>query len=169
MSKFDQVPPAVRQLPFLPSIESAYAQGYRRFLIDPRYIKTEVLARFVDDSLIIACTYAATVDELATHTADAKGSHPSLLPWLLAAVVVAPVQTRVGIEVLTDVYIGVDDAYVEKGDYIFDFVARHRTLRIEDQFRVLVDRGEIDIAAASEVGIGQRTIKRLARMLELDD
>ncbi|MES2741673.1 MAG: glyoxalase superfamily protein [Pseudomonadota bacterium] len=168
MSKFDQVPAAVRQLPFLASIESAYAQGYRRFLIDPRYTKTDVLARFVDDSLIIACTYAATVDELATHAADAKGSGPSLLPWLLAAVVVAPVQTQVGTEVLTDVYIGVDDAYVEKGDYIFDFVARHRTIRIEDQFRVLVDRGEIDLAAASEAGIGQRTIKRLLQLLDAE-
>ena len=40
MSKFDQVPEAAGMLPFLPSIESAYAQGYRRFLIDPRYTET---------------------------------------------------------------------------------------------------------------------------------
>jgi hypothetical protein len=168
MSKFDQVPAAVGQLPFLASLESAYAQGYRRFLIDPRYTKTEVMARFVEDSLFIACTYSATVDELAMHAADAKGSNPSLLSWLLAAVVVAPVQTQVRTEMLTDVYIGVDDAYVEKGDYIFDFVARHRTMRIEDQFRALVETGEIDITAASEAGIGQRTIKRLSRLLDAE-
>jgi hypothetical protein len=168
MSKFDQVPAAVGQLHFLASVESAYAQGYRRFLIDPRYTKTEVMARFVEDSLFIACTYSATVDELAMHAADAKGSNPSLLSWLLAAVVVAPVQTQVRTEMLTDVYIGVDDAYVEKGDYIFDFVARHRTMRIEDQFRALVETGEIDITAASEAGIGQRTIKRLSRLLDAE-
>lgn len=169
MSKFDQVPTAVGQLPFLASIESAYAQGYRRFLIDPRFAKTEVLARFVDDSLIIACTYAATVDELATHAAEAKGRNPSLLPWLLAAVVVAPVQTKARTEVLTDLYIGVEDAYVDTTDHVFDFVARHRTIRIEDQFRALVDRGDIDIAAASAAGIGQRTIKRLSRLLDADE
>jgi hypothetical protein len=39
-------------------------------------------------------------------------------------------------------------------------------MRIEDQFRVLVDRGEIDMAAVSEAGIGQRTIKRLSRLLD---
>jgi hypothetical protein len=169
MSKFDQVPAAVGQLPFLASIESAYAQGYRRFLIDPRYTKTEVLARFVEDSLFIACTYAATVDELAMHTAEAKGRNPSLLPWLLAAVVVAPIQTQVQTEILTDLYIGPEEAYVDDAEHVFDFVARHRTMRIEDQFRALVDRGEIDIAAASEAGIGQRTIKRLARLLDADE
>lgn len=165
MSKFDQVPEAVGMLPFLPSIESAYAQGYRRFLIDPRYTETEVLARFVDNSLFIACTYATTVDELAMHTVEAKGRNPSLLPWLLAAVVVAPMQTQVETEVLTDLYIGVEDACVDGADDVLDFVARHRTIRIEDQFRALVGKGEIDIAAASEAGIGQRTIKRLARLL----
>lgn len=141
MSKFDQVPAAVGQLPFLASVESAYAQGYRRFLIDPRYTKPEVLARFVEDSLFIACTYAATADELATHTAEAKGRNPSLLPWLLAAVVVAPVQTQVRTEILTDLYIGVEDAYVNNAEHVFDFVAKHRPMRIEDQFRELVDRG----------------------------
>ncbi len=169
MNKFDQVPEAVGQLPFLASIESAYAQGYRRFVIDPRYTKTEVLARFVGDSLFIACTYAATVDELATYTAEAKGRNPSLLPWLLAAVVVVPVQTQVRTEVLTDLYIGVEDAYVDNADHVFDFVARHRTIRIEDQFRALVDRGDIDIAAASVNGIGQRTIKRLSRLLDAEE
>lgn len=169
MNKFDHVPAAIGQLPFLASVESAYAQGYRRFLVDPRYTKTEVMARFVEDSLFIACTYAATVDDLAMHTAEAKGRNPSLLPWLLAAVVVAPVQTQVGMEVLTDLYIGVEDAYVDNADHVFDFVARHRTMRIEDQFRVLVERGEIDIDAASETGIGHRTIKRLSRLLKADE
>jgi len=169
MNKFDQVPAAVGQLPFLASVESAYAQGYRRFLVDPRYTNTEVMARFVEDALFIACTYAATVDDLAMHTAEAKGRNPSLLPWLLAAVVIAPVQTQAGTEILTDLYIGVEDAYVDNTDHIFDFVARHRTMRIEDQFRALVEKGKIDIGVASEAGIGQRTIKRLARLLDVNE
>ena len=167
MSKFDQVPEAVGQLPFLASIESAHAQGYRRFLIDPRYTETEVLARFVDDSLFIACTYAATVDELAMCTAEAKGRNPSLLPWLLAAVVVTPLQTQAGTEFLTDLYIGAEDAFVDDADHVFDFVARHRTIRIEDQFKALVGKGAIDIAAAREAGIGQRTIRSLSRLLDM--
>lgn len=57
-------------------------------------------------------------------------------------------------------------AYVDNADHVFDFVAKHRTIRIEDQFKALVDRGEIDFAAASEAGIGQRTIKRLSRLMD---
>ncbi|WP_162044875.1 hypothetical protein [Undibacterium sp. YM2] len=118
--------------------------------------------------MFIACTYAATVEELSTHTVQENGRNPSLLPWLLAAIVVSPVQTQVGTEILTDVYIGVEDVHVDNADHVFDFVAKHRTIRIEDQFKALVDRGEIDIAAASKTGIGQRTIKRLSRLLDAE-
>ncbi|BBB70193.1 hypothetical protein UNDYM_5940 (plasmid) [Undibacterium sp. YM2] len=69
---------------------------------------------------------------------------------------------------MTDVYIGVEDVHVDNADHVFDFVAKHRTIRIEDQFKALVDRGEIDIAAASKTGIGQRTIKRLSRLLDAE-
>jgi hypothetical protein len=39
-------------------------------------------------------------------------------------------------------------------------------MRIEDQFRALVDKGEIDIGAASEAGVRHRTIKRLSRLVD---
>ncbi len=165
MSKFDQVPTAVAQLPFVASVESAYAQGYRRFLIDPRYTKSEVTARFVDDSLFIACTYAASVEELALHVGEAYGREPSLLPRLLAAVVAIPVQAHAQLELLVDLYISPEGAYVDDAEKVFDFVARHRMMRIEDQFRALVDAGAIDLAAAREAGMGHRSMKRLARIL----
>lgn len=90
-------------------------------------------------------------------------------PWLLAAVVAAPVQTRVRAEVLADLFIGVEDAYVDSADHVLDCVARHRTIRIEDQSRALVDKREINIAAASEAGIGQRTIKHLSRLPDAEE
>ena len=70
---------------------------------------------------------------------------------------------------MPNAHIGVEDAYVDNVDHVFDFVARHRTMRIEDQLRLLVERGEIDIDAASETGIGHRTIKRLSRLLKADE
>jgi hypothetical protein len=36
------VPEPIKQPPYLPSIESAFAQGYRRPVIDPIYTKTDV-------------------------------------------------------------------------------------------------------------------------------
>lgn len=166
MSKFDQVPAALRQLPFLPSVESAHAQGYRRFLIDPRYTKSETVGRFLDDSLFIACSYACTVEELALYAAANQGRDESFLPWLIAVVAAAPVRSGDRTELLTDVYIGLDGAHVDDSEKIYDFVARHRTLCIEDQFRLLVQSGEIDIDSVREAGVGDRTLKRLTRLLD---
>jgi hypothetical protein len=68
-------------------------------------------------------------------------------------------------ESLTDLYIGSDGAHVDDSEKIYDFVAGHRTLRIEDQFQSLIQSGKIDIEAARGAGIGDRTIKRLTRLL----
>jgi hypothetical protein len=166
MSKFDQVPAAVGQLPFLPSVESAHAQGYRRFLIDPRHTKSEAINPFLEDSLFIACTYACTVEELALCTATSRGRDPSILPWLIAAIAVTPLQIHTRTELLTDLYIGSQDAYVEDSEKVYDFVSRHRALLVEEQFQLLIQSGEIDIDAAHVAGADDRTLKRLTRLLD---
>lgn len=166
MSKFEFVPAAVGQLPFVASVESAHAQGYRRFLIDPRYTNADTISRFVQDSLFIACTYAATVEELAVLTSAGYGHQASLLPHLLIAVVAASVPARARTEVLVDLYVGPEQAYVDGAEKVSDFVAEHRTLRIEEQFKLLVDNGEIEVEGVRRAGIGQRTMKRLAKLLD---
>ncbi|WP_326543500.1 hypothetical protein [Pseudorhodoferax sp.] len=52
-----QVPDAIKQLPFLPSIESAYEQGYRRMVFAPSYTPSELLLEFSKDVLLISGTY----------------------------------------------------------------------------------------------------------------
>jgi hypothetical protein len=165
MTKYDQVPDAIRQLPFLPSVESAYAHGYRRFLIDPRYTKPEIIAPYLNDSFFISATYASTAEELALCVAGNYGMHASMLPSLIAAVATAPVQTSKRVEILTDLYIGAEDATVDDGEKVYDYLAQHRTLRIEDQLALLVRSGDLNLEDARQAGADNRTIKRLARLL----
>ncbi len=165
MTKFDLVPPAVRQLPFLPSVESAYAQGYRRFLIDPRHTDSDTIPRFVNDAMFIACTWATSADELASVSTDYRHNETTLLPYLIAAVATVVVPTAQGLETLTDLYIGVDGAHVDDSEMLFDYIARNRTMRIEEQFARLVQAGLVDLQAANGSGFGHRAIKRLKSLL----
>lgn len=165
MTKYDEVPAAIGQLPFLPSVESAYAHGYRRFLIDPRYTKPEAIAPFLDDSFFISATYASTVEELALCVAGSYGMYASMLPRLIAAVVAVPVQTSKRTELLTDLYIGAEGAAVDDDEKVYDYLAQHRTLRIEDQLALLVRSGELDLETTRHTGAGDRTIRQLSRLL----
>jgi hypothetical protein len=58
------VPDALKALPFLPSIESAYAQGYRRMVINPGYTDGELLMEYGDEVLFIAGSYGCSVDDV---------------------------------------------------------------------------------------------------------
>lgn len=165
MSKFRQVPSSLLQLPFLPSIESAYAQGYRRFLVDARYTKAETIARYVHDSLLIAYTYAGTVEELALCTMFDRGRDASLLPALIAAVAVSPVAHSDQIHQLTDLYVGGAAAQVDDSEEVYDFVMRHRTLRVEDQLAQLIKSGVVDLETIRSVADGHRVLKRLLRLI----
>lgn len=165
MDKFDQVPPAVRQLPFLPSVESAYAQGYRRFVIDPRYTDEDTVPRFVDDSLFIACTWATCADELGFCCTGYRYRDASLLPYLIAAVAVVSVPTKSGVEVLADLYVARAGAQVADPEKGLDYIALNRTMRIEERFAALVRAGLVDGESADGTGLGNRSVRRLRALL----
>ncbi|KQZ27054.1 hypothetical protein [Duganella sp. Root1480D1] len=162
MSKFDLVPESIGQLPFLPSLESAYAQGYRRFIIDPRYSKPDVSSGYVHDCLLIACSFTLSVDQLAMWTVDSPRRKKSLLPSLIAAVVVAPLPVAED-KMLIDLYIGPEDTSLAGDAECYEFVRAHRIERIEEQFARLVELGVVDLEAAGEPGGSDRTLRFLAR------
>ncbi|MDO9099617.1 MAG: hypothetical protein Q7V53_02570, partial [Caldisericota bacterium] len=58
------VPQAMKQLPFLPSIESAYSLGYRRMVINPSYTDEELIDTYADDVLFIAGGYGGSVENV---------------------------------------------------------------------------------------------------------
>ena len=58
------VPEPIKSLPFLPSIQSAYAQGYRRMVISPHYTDAETVLDH-PDVLFIGGTHGSEVKEVA--------------------------------------------------------------------------------------------------------
>jgi hypothetical protein len=168
MEKFDRVPEAVRRLPFLPSVESAYAQGYRRFVIDPNYTSGETIAKHVHDSIFLVPTYASDVESVVMSALRSQLSTgwEEALGHLLAAVSVAGFGPDSSLPPLCDLYVqpagpivvgpGVDD--------IYDFPMAKRVLRQEDQLALLVAEG-FDANSVDIQGMGERARKRLLARL----
>ena len=65
------VPDVVKALPFLPAIESAYAQGYRRMVIDPHYSR-DVVENF-EDVLFLGGAWGHDVAHIALTLVEGYG------------------------------------------------------------------------------------------------
>ncbi|MBJ9920651.1 MULTISPECIES: hypothetical protein [Burkholderia] len=107
-SKDWDVPEAIRQLPFLPSIESAYAQGYRRLIYHPSYARPELLLEYSEDALLICGTYGADVMNVFMSTMRAGGGtdmEADLLARIIAIAATTPLSSNDGNKVVADLYV----------------------------------------------------------------
>ncbi|WP_423391984.1 hypothetical protein [Burkholderia sp. LMG 21824] len=107
-SKDWDVPEAIRQLPFLPSIESAYAQGYRRLIYHPSYTEPELLLKYSEDALLICGTFGADVMNVFMSTMRAGGGtdkEADLLTRVVAIAATVPIPSNDGIKVIADLYV----------------------------------------------------------------
>lgn len=132
-----QVPIALKALPFLPSIEAAYAQGYRRMVISPAYTRSEVLLEYGDEVLFIAGGYGSSVDDIYL---DAFRSGPSEnsrlgISTLVSVLAVTRVQNSKTDVALCDLYVPSAPAELSAKS-AFSAVVNHlrdnRLLKVED-------------------------------------
>lgn len=147
-----QVPEAIKQLPFLPSIESAYDQGYRRMIYNPSYARAELLVKFGKDVLLIAGTYGSEVEDgfMSTMRAGGRALESDLLALVIAILGVKPVSGKHGKAFASDLFVmqqGSDPIQPMKFEDIFKFLQENRILRWQDEMKVLLDSGEVTAAA----------------------
>ncbi len=138
------VPDPIRALPFLPSIQSAYAQGYRRMLISTNYTRTEMLLSY-PDVLFIGSTYGHEVQDVARLvllSADDQ-DRAALGALLIASLGLLHVPTKGGTMIAPDLL--VMPSTPPKSEIGFSefeqFLLKHRQLRWEDTVAHLLDAG----------------------------
>lgn len=165
-----KVPPSVAQLPFLPSIESALAQGYRRLVVSPTYTPAETLLTAGERALVIGGGHGSDVQSVATFTL--KSHTPDLNAQFLRLTIAVLGVTLIGEHRIPDLYLkeGVAISESLRIGELFDFFEAHRSVRCEDQFWNRLEREEItvdQIRAAGEFHPGARGMKAfLSRMAE---
>lgn len=144
------VPEAIKQLPFLPSVQSAYEQGYRRMVINPNYTSAEVLLEFGEDVLFIGGTYGGDVDSVFMNSFRAGTilKETDLLDLIIAILAVKPVPTNRGEAVPTDLFIKPESRPVSPLKFadISNYLNENLVLKWEDEMAQLLDSGQVTAA-----------------------
>lgn len=143
------VPDATKQLPFLPSVESAYDRGYRRMIVDPYSTDGKILQMFADEVLFIAGTHDHEVGSIiyggirgASATQELE-----LAIRIIALLGVMRLDTKQGVRPIADLFLG-SAAFppdFSRKKEIGEYVTQSRALKWEDDLQRLIDRGEVTL------------------------
>lgn len=141
------VPDAIKQLPFLPSIESAYEQGYRRMIVAANYTPAEVLMDYSDDALLIVGTYSSDVGGAFVTSMRYSGprSEGDLLEKVIAVLAVKYVHGDHGPSAVSDLYVRqkLSVPSPSNEDDLLDLLAEHRLVCWQDELREMLRAGTI--------------------------
>ena len=148
-----QVPDAIKAVPFLPSIASAYAQGYRRLIIDPRYAR-DVLLDY-DDVLFIGGTWGHDVAHIALTVISGAGRRDKeMMERIVAVLGLFQVSGRRGRAVASDLFIRGTLPGPTGSDYdeLEAFLHANRVVRWEDELASLLDAGAVTVSGVKKAG-----------------
>lgn len=146
------VPEPIKQLPFLPSIESAYAQGYRRMLVDAHYTQGDAWLDY-DDVLFMGATYGHDVMEVALNLVARSGQREArALQRIIAVLGVLHVEGKKGPAVASDLFIRGDATGPMGTDWseFENFLRSRRVVRWDDELSVLLDAGLVTMASVKK-------------------
>lgn len=154
-SKDWNVPEAIRALPFLPSIESAYAQGYRRIIYTPNYSRSDQLLEASKDALLIGGAYAGDIGQtfMSSMRYSGRKEEESLLNRIVAIASLVDIATvSGGTASVADLYIadGAATASMMRPKEVDEFMTAHRLVCWEDELIRLLNMGAITHEAVKQ-------------------
>lgn len=147
------VPEAVKALPFLPSVESAYAQGYRRMVISPHYSR-DVLLKY-DDVLFLAGNWGHDVAHIASTFILGNGErHVDATARIVVVLGTLRVPGRRGKAVASDLFVRGTLTGPIGGSYgeCEAFLANNRLVRWEDEMASLLAAGAVTLSGVKKAG-----------------
>lgn len=148
------VPEAIKQLPFLPSIESAYEQGYRRMVFAPSYTPSELLLECSKDVLLISGTYGSDVDDIFMSVLRSGGlrKEGDLLAEVIAILGVKIVPTKRGTALISDLYLQPQDKLAMPTNFeaMLEHLRSNRVFMWEHEMERLLSAGDMTITAVKK-------------------
>lgn len=141
------VPDVVKGLPFMTSIESAYAHGYRRMLIDSGYADFSDLMKYSDEVLFFVGGHSLEAEDALMETVRFRGFDrlSKVYERLVACIAVGPISVGDKTVHISDVFIPGAKALQAGGEFdvIQKHVRKHRAVRWEDELTRLLDEGTV--------------------------
>jgi hypothetical protein len=154
------VPDAVKALPFLPSVESAYAHGYRRMIVEPGYTDVETMLKYADEVLFLMGSYGldATTAFLDTARSGPFDKLDKVFDNLVAAVGVGIIEAKGEVFRIGDLFVPDDDVAAPSNEFedLTTLVAEGRSVRWEDELEALLQSKRVSQAAVKTAFKRQR-------------
>ena len=153
-SKDWDVPEAMKKLPFLPSVDSAFSLGYRRMVINPGYTDADLVTAYSGQVLFIAGGYGGSVDDLFMDAIRPRGFQKmtEVLDQLIAILGVTRLKTARVETAISDMYVPAGHRIEpgEKFSAVLKLLREHRVLRAEDELSELLDQKRVTPAAVKK-------------------
>jgi hypothetical protein len=164
------VPDATKQLPFLPSIQSAYERGYRRMVIDPHQIEGDSLKKLAREVLFIAGTPGYEASTILFSGIRAFGSAENemeILTQIVGLFGLARLPSRTGVWPISDLFIGSVKFPVETKRIrdIAQYVTQNRVLKWEDEAQALINSGDLNATDLKAMDIKPPMLARFAEQI----
>jgi hypothetical protein len=156
------VPDAIKALPFLPSIAVAYAQGYRRMVIDADCLRAKT-SLTPDDVLFLCGTYGHDVSSITLRLLPfGLRREAEVLKRLVAVHGLFEMSGRRGKVVASDLFLrgtldGPSDADYDY-DHVKAFLEENRVVRWQDELTTLLDTGAVTITGIKKAASRQHEV-----------
>lgn len=140
-------------LPVLPSIESAYAHGFRRMVIESvHHGASKAMAAHVQDTCFLLTSYSTEVAGAWMDAMPQRQDWPDGLESLIAVLCIADIEAKKETVIVCDAFIaGAPPSPVGKRfDELIAHLEAHRVLRWQDQLDALLDAGKVTPAQAKK-------------------
>lgn len=158
------VPDAIKELPYLPSIESAYARGYRRIIFNPNYTDAETLMSYSEDALLIGGAHGGDAQEAVYFSRlYLPKNEQALLASIIAVLAVRRLPCKKGPSLeISDLFVAAPNSApsgVSRVGEVADFVDANRVLRWQDQLEALLAEGLVTPGALAKEFSRDRSLK----------
>lgn len=154
------VPDPIKQLPFLPSIASAHAQGYRRMLVEVHYLDGDTWLDY-DDVLFMGATYGHDVAEVAMSLAARSALRgEEVLNRIIAVLGVLQIDTKKGSASAADLFVrgGATCPHTTAWSELEDYLRSHRVIRWTDEVSTLLDGRAVTLASLKKAAARNRQL-----------
>lgn len=138
--------PHFEGLPVFPSIESAYAHGYRRMVIESSHHGAgEAIARYAHDVCFLISSYSTEVAGAWMSSLPAQIDKPNALDVVTAILCAADIPTKAKTVTICDAFVGGASPAPKDDDIdrLAEHMEAHRTVRWQEQLDALLTAGSV--------------------------
>ena len=139
------VPDIVKEIPFLASVASAYAHGYRRIIVDPAYAEFSELLKYADEVLFLVGGHSLEVEDAILDVTRLRSfkTFDKVHEKLVACASVNPISQDGQTFLVSDMYVPGPRVLPDEANFeaLTKHIRKRRVLRWEDELGALLEQG----------------------------